>query len=389
MHDQLGERLRARAERIPVPAEDLNEVLTSGRRRLFLRRMVAVAGVATLAALAVVFVRADVFEDLFEGKRQPPAERSERQQPPEPSTGTFADVHGWIAFRRGSEIMAVDPANPTNTLALGPSFGDDPIAWSSDGTKLLLRSEDEEERLFVLHSDGSRTTLLPERFGENEPTWARPTWGSFSPDGTEVVYGAQRSPGPYIIDADGGEPRLLGGDRCHVEVNGLVVDTCGEGADAAAWAPDGSKILWSDFIEGGGRTKPYGEDCPIRDCGHRAVLSSVNPDGTDLELGVAPLPGEGLGEVGLVWSPEGSRLAFFLTDNDDLNGQVFVINPDGSGLRQITHGGDNRWPTWSPDGSRVAFVRDGTLYTMAPDGTDMQVLQGVTADGAIAWNPAE
>ncbi|MEA2432742.1 MAG: hypothetical protein QOG54_199 [Actinomycetota bacterium] len=36
-----------------------------------LRRMVTVAGVATLAVLAVVFVRADVFEgDLFEGQRQ-------------------------------------------------------------------------------------------------------------------------------------------------------------------------------------------------------------------------------------------------------------------------------------------------------------------------------
>lgn len=36
-----------------------------------LRRMVAIAGVATLAALAVVFVRADVFEgDLFEGEPQ-------------------------------------------------------------------------------------------------------------------------------------------------------------------------------------------------------------------------------------------------------------------------------------------------------------------------------
>jgi TolB protein len=323
--------------------------------------------------------------------------RADVQRPAVDSiSGPFAKARGWIAFRSGPDIVAVDPADPESTAVLGPSQGDDPIAWSSDGTKLLLRSGHEVGGvawgpfdLFVLHSNGSRTTLLPEPRGglgdfDDRPKWARPTWGSFSPDGTEVVYGAERNTGPYIIDADGGEPRLLGGDRCHVEVNGVVVDICGEGADEAAWSPEGSMILWFDFIEG-----PYERDCPIRECGHRSVLSSVNPDGTDLELGVAPLPGEGLYQGSPVWSPDGSRLAFFLTDNDDLNGQIFVINPDGSGLRQITDDGDNRWPAWSPDGSRIAFVRNGLLHTMAPDGSDLQEVVGVTPDGAIAWNPVD
>jgi Tol biopolymer transport system component len=64
-----------------------------------------------------------------------------------------------------------------------------------------------------------------------------------------------------------------------------------------------------------------------------------------------------------------------------------VINNDGTGLRQITREGDNRWPTWSPDGSRIAFVRNGTLATMAPDGTDVREIQGVNPDGPMAWNP--
>lgn len=92
----------------------------------------------------------------------------------------------------------------------------------------------------------------------------------------------------------------------------------------------------------------------------------------------------------------------------DFPAQIFVINADGSGLRQITDEGDNRWPTWSPDGSRIAFARgqlefktatDGLqaafvrpggrqLFTMAPDGTDVQRVEGVNPDGAIAWNPA-
>jgi hypothetical protein len=50
----------------------------------------------------------------------------------------------------------------------------------------------------------------------------------------------------------------------------------------------------------------------------------------------------------------------------DFPAQIFVINADGSELRQLTHDGDNRWPTWSPDGSRIALrarsvdARDGS-----------------------------
>ena len=45
----------------------------------------------------------------------------------EPSEDVFARAGGWIAFRNGSKIVAVDPANPKDTLALGPSLDDDPI----------------------------------------------------------------------------------------------------------------------------------------------------------------------------------------------------------------------------------------------------------------------
>jgi WD40-like Beta Propeller Repeat len=374
--------LRHEAEVPPPDPLEARPVAVRARRRQVLN----VLGAGVLVALIALGAAGGIGALL----------RADIQRPAvDPISGPFAKARGWIAFRSGPDIVAVDPADPESTAVLGPSQGDDPIAWSSDGTKLLLRPGPEDPfglpctvpcstvGLLVLHSEGSRTTLVRVTTGRVP----LPTWGSFSPDGTEVVYGAGRSAGPYIIDADGGEPRLLGGDRCHVEVNGVVVDTCGEGTDAAAWSPDGSKILWLDFIEGGGPTKPYEEDCPITDCGHRAVLSSVNPDGTGIELGVAPLPGEGVSSV--VWSPDGSRLAFWLADDDDLNAQIFVINPDGSGLRQITDAGDNRWPAWSPDGSRIAFVRNGVLHTMAPDGSDLQEVVGVTPDGAIAWNPVD
>jgi Tol biopolymer transport system component len=182
------------------------------------------------------------------------------------------------------------------------------------------------------------------------------------------------SRGPYVIGVDGGRPRPLA-DRCpRAEVKRRSVEVCGEPApEAAAWSPDGSRIAWLDFAEG---TVPGGD--------HWNVLSFVNPDNTGLREAVARLPGE-FGGNSLVWSPDGSRLAFWM--GDEVPGQIYVIKADGSGLRRITPSGDNRWPAWSPDGSRIAFVHNGTLYTMAADGSDMHEVKGVEPDGAIAWNP--
>ena len=69
--------------------------------------------------------------------------------------------------------------------------------------------------------------------------------------------------------------------------------------------------------------------------------------------------------------------------------QLFRIDPDGSGLRQLTHldFGPSDIPgvekaVWSPDGKRIVFDSDygatkyrvNTLYAIRPDGTDLEQL---------------
>ena len=67
-----------------------------------------------------------------------------------------------------------------------------------------------------------------------------------------------------------------------------------------------------------------------------------------------PLPGTALGDFNPVWSPDGAQIVF----NRGMGiFDLFIVNLDGSNLRQITHGGVQEWPVgWLPDG--------GFLYTV-------------------------
>ena len=56
------------------------------------------------------------------------------------------------------------------------------------------------------------------------------------------------------------------------------------------------------------------------------------------------------------------------------NQHIFIVNPDGSGLTQLTTGKQTDGePAWSPDGKEIVFYSDRSgsfqLYVMNADGT--------------------
>ena len=80
------------------------------------------------------------------------------------------------------------------------------------------------------------------------------------------------------------------------------------------------------------------------------------------------------------WSPDGTHVAFVLGRRDSWrytgDGDLYVMDADGSGLHRITHGIGVTSPTWSPDGTHLAFVRNqGTaLCVIKADGSNLRVI---------------
>ena len=90
------------------------------------------------------------------------------------------------------------------------------------------------------------------------------------------------------------------------------------------------------------------------------------------------------------WSPDGQRIAFHSLR--DGNWEIYVMNADGSGVTRLTNQLERDWlPSWSPDGKQIAFEshRDGNgnVYVMNADGTNVRRLTDHSDwDGWPTWS---
>src|SRR5215212_789604 len=60
----------------------------------------------------------------------------------------------------------------------------------------------------------------------------------------------------------------------------------------------------------------------------------------------------------VLWSPDGQWLALEVAPGGGLNGQVYVVRPDGTGLRRLADGGkeNNQLEAWAHDGKSVLIA---------------------------------
>jgi Tol biopolymer transport system component len=246
-----------------------------------------------------------------------------------------------LAFARGGNVWTIGADGKRARVLLRDAYSP---AWSPDGSRLAFvsrRSGDEE--IYVGRADGSLVKRLTRSPGPD----LSPAWSS---DGRRIAF--SRKAEIWTMNADGTSQRTLvrKGRVWHEH-------------HSPAW--QGSRIVYSS-----NRVSNFNAELfavPAK----RLTFTK----GSDGVLGDDGMPD---------FSPDGRRIAF--TSNRDQQGEIYVMNADGSGQRRLTRRPGDDWaPDFSPDGSQVAFTQlPGTIWVMRADGTGLRRLtSGVDAD----WRP--
>ena len=164
---------------------------------------------------------------------------------------------------------------------------------------------------------------------------------------TTTTGGSSPDPDGYSLSVDGGAP-VAAGSSATVPIEGLLVG--------------------AHTVELSG----IASNCHVAGDNPRSV--DVVAAGTPVTFTVDCLGSDAL-------------IAFFSNARD--LGAIFVVSPNGTGLRNLTPAGAFEYnPVWSPDGRRLLFAKDADLYSMNAQGTERVKL----ADGGLGitqqrWSP--
>jgi len=274
-----------------------------------------------------------------------------------PAHATFPGKNGRIAFVLGPDIYTMNPdgSDVRQLTNLGPDNAASWESWSPDG-KLIVFSEfpppDFTGQLWLMNSDGRNQHLLLAEPGIMEVR------ASFSPDGKSIVFSRGRH-----INPDGGAPMIVEIYRIGVDGTGLTAITrhsaLGLHDYGPKYSPDGSTIV---------------VQCDQRE-GILGAAWLIPADGGRFQLLTPPAISARRPD----WSPDGKKIAFQTHCCNPQNPTIAVINADGTGLRELTHNGNDFDagphdfnPSWSPEGDAIVFERQ------TPDSAGIFVIK---ADG--------
>jgi Tol biopolymer transport system component len=139
-----------------------------------------------------------------------------------------------------------------------------------------------------------------------------------------------------------------------------------------SWSPDGKSLVFGFGSFFGGRdARP-------------AKLMRVNADGTGVKDLTVGMPNAGFP----AWSPDGKRIVYRVWGGPDTRG-LRILNLDDNSVKVLTTDWDN-FPFWSPSGDKIVFTRqkdvDFDVFVMRPDGTGVkQLTNSPGSDAHATW----
>ena len=245
---------------------------------------------------------------------------------------------------------------------------DDQPDWSPDGSLIAFQrcAPDTACAIYTVRPDGTRLHRLSAPCDANQPGQCEDeSTVAFLPDGHRVVFtratGSVREfPDTPFIEHSDIVIRHLSGRHARVVLRGRPF--AGDNEQMVV-SPDGRHIAFQRH------------NSPLADPAGGIAVFVMRSDGThlrrltpwSLRAGISP-----------DWSPDGRWILFRSNaDGGGIDSQLYVIHPDGRGLRPVTHvGADTKLysASFSPDGRQIVYGTSGVddlpdLYTVRTDGS--------------------
>ena len=277
-----------------------------------------------------------------------------------------------IAIVRSGQILLL-PAQGgwpvTLTISTGGKSG---LAWSPDGRKIAFASQGDIWTVPVAGGQPSRLTRASP--GEGDPRQAGDRNPQWSPKGNWILFetGRRGHQDLVVVSGDGRSEHFL------------TLSNADSGA--ASWAPDGSRIS-------------YTERTPEHFSGKVNILkfdSRTGLGGDPVTLYTSPTDrGGGWSVRKASWSPDGATLALVLQESGWDN--VYLLSASGGAPRRLTQGPhEDLDPVFSPNGKWVAVVSNRNaleetgIWLVPVDGSAARELTHFTTPGIESmpqWSP--
>jgi dipeptidyl aminopeptidase/acylaminoacyl peptidase len=302
--------------------------------------------------------------DALDATRSPDLWRSIENREPRPSPPTMP-----VGRRATVATLALVIAASGIAVAIRAfqrSVVQMPASTASNGLIAYVETDDPGDgpwRIVTIEPDGSGRHVLTAEPGR----YAEP---ASSPDGSRLALTVTLRTATSRIatmNADGTGLKEL----TYCSPPECLSDT------SPTWSPDGSELAWAR-VSGAGAVIP-----------ESIFMAGEQRPATKPTLALPGLVSAG----DLAWSPDGTSIAFDASKAGTKRFSIYEVDVNSGAVTQLTDCpitecsiGDLH-PSWAPDGSGIVFARDGDLYVMNRNGSDVRQLYSCRPSCAGAMEP--